>query len=139
MITNIVQLKLSDGYVAIRGEHYVVSNGFATKTHGEVRLWLNELLSIELIRHRSKKAMYVMLLPTGILAFTLNFDSTLSMIPTIFLAVIICIVGLVYLLSARQFVEFTTMQGTYRIAVEHSDTEIEDSVTQMQQRIINSK
>ena len=110
-------------------------NGFVTKAHGEVPIKYNDILAIELVKRRSKRVMYVTLFFGGILLIVSSFDSILSMIAFSLLAVLICIAGVVYLFTARHFVEFTTMRGTYRMAVDREDTEIEGIIFNIQKRI----
>jgi len=123
----------------IQGEHYTVSNGFVKKVYGDVQLQYKDMLAVELVRQRSKKMMYTMLLPAGILVFAFDLESFVSMIIVAVLAIIICVMGLMHLFSVRQYVEFTSMKGTYRIAIERNDFEIESIITQLQKRIISAK
>lgn len=55
-------LILSHSGVDIRGKYYTVSNGFVTKEDSTVHLRNSDLLSVELVKRRSKKAMYVVLI-----------------------------------------------------------------------------
>ena len=132
-------LTLLDNSISIDGEHYTVSNGFVTKAYGEIRIRYKDLLAVEIVKQRSKKVMYTMLIPTGILLFVWNFESFIPMIPIAILAVIVCVMALMYFFSVRRFVEFTSMKGTYRIAVQRGDSEIETIITQLQSRIFSTK
>ena len=128
-------LTLLDDYAIIKGEYYTVSNGFISKTYGELQLKYGDLLTVEFTKHRSKKMLYAMLLPTGIMVLLLNLDGFLSTTIAALLAVFVCVMGILYLLSVRRFVEITSMRGTYRIAVKRDDSEVEITVTQLQRRI----
>lgn len=55
-------LALSADGVTIHGKYYTVSNGFVTKAYGTRHLRYRDLLSVELVKRRSKKAMYAVLL-----------------------------------------------------------------------------
>jgi len=126
---------LSERCLNIHGEYYTVSNGFISKACGEIQINYSDLLSVEIVKKRSKKIMYTMLFPAGVLAFAWNFESILSVIVIAFLAVITCFIGAIYLFYVRQFVEITSMKGTYRIAVEHKDFEIKSVVADIQKQI----
>jgi len=129
------KLTLLGEFVNISGEYFTVSNGFVTKAHGEIQIKYSDILAVELVKHRSKKVMYVTLFLGGILLLLSSFDSILPAIMFAILAVLICIAGVVYLFTARHFVEFTTMRGTYRIAVDREDMEMENTVANIQKRI----
>ena len=128
-------LTLLDEYATIKGEYYTVSNGFISKAYGELQLKYGDLLTVEFTKHRSKKMLYAMLIPTGIIVLVFNLESFLSIVATALLAILVCVMGILYFLSVRRFVEVTSMRGTYRIAVERDDSEIESVVTQLQRRI----
>jgi len=132
-------LMLLDNCVNINGEYYTVSNGFVTKAYGEIQLRYKDLLAVEFVKHRSKKMMYAMLLPAGVLMFAWNLDGIVSIAIIAILAVIICFMAILYLSSVRQFVEFTSMKGTYRIAVQRDDTGMVTLVAQLQGRINTTK
>jgi hypothetical protein len=121
--------------VSISGEHYIVSNGFITKAHGEVQIRYKDLLAVEFAKYRSKKVMYVMLFLGGILIFATGFDDFLPMAMLAVLAVVVGIFMLLYLFSVRKFVEITSMKGTYRIAAERNDTEMESIVATLRGRV----
>ena len=129
------QLVLLSDCVKICGEHYTVSNGFATKVFGEIQVRYSDLLTVELVRQRSKKMMYVVLLLGGVLLFMQSLDIIIATATMIALTALIIIIGAFYLVSKRQFVELTSMSGIYRIAVEREDSEIKNVVAQLQSRI----
>ncbi|MCL1997146.1 MAG: hypothetical protein FWG65_00070 [Turicibacter sp.] len=131
MITT--KLTLLDSCITIQGEYYVVSNGFISKAYGKNSLYYKDILAVEIITQRSKKAMYVMLFPTGIMVLLLSLE--IFLLAIIALAVIICVTGLIYLFSARRFVEITSMRGTYRIAMDNGDLELENTVERLQRRM----
>jgi cytochrome c-type biogenesis protein CcmH/NrfG len=60
-------LTLSADGVTIHGKYYTVSNGFVTKANGMCHLRYRDLLSVELVKRRSKKAMYAVLLSACVL------------------------------------------------------------------------
>lgn len=60
-------LTLSADGVTIHGKHLTVSNGFVTKAEGARHLRYSDLLSVELVKRRSKKVMYAVLLLASIL------------------------------------------------------------------------
>lgn len=66
-------LSLSSDSVKIKGVHYTVSNDFLKKADGEVQLHYKDLLSVELVKRRSKRAMYITLFLGSILVFILSF------------------------------------------------------------------
>ena len=66
-------LSLNADGVTIQGEHYTVSNGFLSKANGRVHILFKDLLSAEIVKRRSKKAMYVTLIIGCILIFALNY------------------------------------------------------------------
>jgi len=129
------RLSLLENCVVINGEYYTVSNGFISKTHGKIKLRYKDLLSVEFVKQRSKKIMYAMLLPAGLLMLAFNFEGFISVVIFAMLAIITSAIGVVYFFSARHFVEFTSMKGTYRIAVQTSDIEMEKIVVQIQKHI----
>jgi len=53
--------------VLIQGKHYTVSNGFIRSAKGPRHLRYRDLLSAEIVRRRSKRAMYAVLLTACIL------------------------------------------------------------------------
>jgi len=129
------QVTLSGDCITIHGEHYTVSNGFVTKAYGEVNLRYRDLLAVEFVKHRSKKMLYAMMLPGGILVFSLNMDNILLVPILAVLTIIVCIMGIAYVFSSRQYVEFTTMRGTYRILVTSGNSEMERTVINLQKRM----
>jgi hypothetical protein len=66
-------LILSADSVSIQGRYFTVSNGFMTKAEGVVQLRKKDLLSVEIVKHRSKKAMFAVLILGSILIFILSF------------------------------------------------------------------
>jgi hypothetical protein len=124
--------------LTIQGEHYIVSNGFVSKQSGDVTLRYNDLLSVEIVKRRSKRVMYAMLLCAGLLLLIMNVEfipRAVYAVP----AVLSCLFGAFYAFSVRQYVEITSMKGTYRIAAQRGDTEIESIVNQLQRCISNKK
>lgn len=69
---NNVSIVLSPDYVTIKGKYYTVSNGFISKAEGLVSLNYRDLLSVEVVKRRSKKIMYGVLLLGSILIFSLS-------------------------------------------------------------------
>ena len=128
------QLTLHPTHIKITGQHYTVSNGFAAKAHNEVTLPYSDILTVELVKRRSKKMMYVILILGAVLIFALDFDGIAPAF-VIALTTIICAIGVVLLFSNRQYVEITSMRGTYRIAVSRGDAEAMGIVEQLQARI----
>ena len=126
---------MSSDCIIINGEHYTVSNGFVTKAYGEVQIQYNDLLTVEVVKCRSKKLLYAMLIPTGIMILVLNMEGFLSIAIAAFLAIIICVFGILYAFSMRRFIEITSMRGTYRISMKYDDLELENIAVQLQQRI----
>jgi len=139
---NSPSLSLSADCVCISGEHYTISNGYASKANGNVRLPFDSILAVEYVKRRSKKMLYVMLLIMGIALTIISiisnmYDSTeLFVIIFVAFSVPATIVGIAYFFSGRRYVELTTMQGTYRVAITHESTEIERVVEQLQKRRI---
>ena len=133
---SLAHLLLLDECVNIQGGYYTVSNGFVIKMHGTVQLQYKDMLAVEFVMYHSKKILYAMLLSMGIITFVLNLKNFLSIITAVLLVIIVCVMGILYLLSLRQFVEITTMYGTYRVAIKQRDFEIENIVAQLQRRII---
>jgi len=166
---------LSDG-VKIQGRYYTVSNGFISKEDGSVLIPYKDLLSVDYVKRRSKRIMYIVLVLGFLLMLvlsgvrsrlertieTLNIEdlqSTYKILDNIsnsiqrgdagqfyekakavvtgiiILASIVCLFCLIYLFSARRFVEITSMRGTYRIVVHRGDKEFANIVSQLQMRI----
>jgi hypothetical protein len=65
-------LVLSADSVTIQGKHFTVSNGFLTKADGTVQLKKKDLLSVDIVKRRSKKGMYAVLILGSILIFVLS-------------------------------------------------------------------
>jgi len=68
-------LMLLDNCVNISGEYYTVSNGFITKTYGELQIPYKDFLTVEFVKQRSKKMLYTMLLPAGVMVLSFNLDN----------------------------------------------------------------
>jgi len=134
MSNHLTKLTLSDDGLTINGEHYTIFNGFMSKKYDKVHLRYNDLLAVEFVKYRSKKLMYSTLFLGGILIFVLDFADILPAPALTIITLIICIMGLLYLFSAEQFIELTTMRGTYRVA-SGKDTETKRIVENLQARI----
>ena len=78
--------------------------------------------------------MYIGLLIGGVLSLASSIPG-MPDAPLIPLVVTVCAAGAAYLLSGRLFVELTSMHGTYRIAVQHGDSEIENAIARLRNRI----
>ncbi|MCL2225495.1 MAG: hypothetical protein FWB96_11070 [Defluviitaleaceae bacterium] len=128
-------LTFSDKRVSISGEYYTVSNGFIAEARGEIQISYKDLLAVEFVKRRSKKVMYAMLFPAATLMFAWNLKEIVPFAAMAVLAMVVCFMAVVYLSSVRQFVEITSMKGTYRIPVPHGDSEMEVTVSQLQKRI----
>jgi hypothetical protein len=175
------QLELSADGVSIHGKYYTVSNGFLSETEGTLQLPYRDLLSVELVKRRSKKAMFAVLLLGCVLIFILSsvraniedsardvleitdakdayntakdaYETVLevreqgysalvsekmkaAITVVIVLTALASISGAAYLFTGRNFVELTTMRGTYRIKVERGDNEIKSVISQLQGRL----
>lgn len=132
-------LALLHDSVKIQGKYYTISNGFITERTGVVELRYADLLMVEFAKHCSKKLMYATLLLGAVLVFALDFDSIVSAGILVVLTLVVCAIGLAHFFSSKQFIEITSMQGTYRIEVKHRDTEIERVVNQLRSRIFSTK
>ncbi|MCL2197607.1 MAG: hypothetical protein FWB80_01670 [Defluviitaleaceae bacterium] len=93
-------------------------------------LLYSDILAVEIIKRRSKKVMYVALFLCGILTFAYNANVPTAIL-TVF-AIIISAFAFMYLLSTQHFVEITSMQGTYRIAVDGNDSQVKNTVAELQ-------
>lgn len=170
-------LTISSDGVKVQGRYYTVSNGFTSKQDGSVSIAIKDLLSVDYVKRRSKRIMYIVLVLGSLLIFALSgvrtsiertiesldfksiqttyktvqnvndaiqnsnssdFYKSLKIIVTgiIVLTSVVCIFCVIYLFSRRRFVEITTMQGTYRIIVQHGDKELHRVVSQLQARIL---
>jgi len=123
-------------YVAIGGEYSAVSNGFTTKLYGEMQLKYSDILAVDLKYYRSKTLLYATLCIGGIMALSMSYFGGLLIA---FLAVPTCGFGIAYLLSARQYMEITSMRGTYRIVVQRGDERVLEVVRHLRERMINAK
>ena len=130
------QVTLLSDCLNISGEYYTVSSGFISRVHGEIRLKYKDLLTVEFVKHRSKKLMYAALFLGAILAFVskLNKVIPITLFITI-LTIIVCAAGITYLVSRQRFVEITSMCGTYRVAVGREDSEMENVVMRLKKQI----
>ena len=132
----LTHLFLSDDSVQIQGEYYTVSNGFVIKMQGTIQLRYKDLLEVEFVMHRSKKLLYAMLIPAGIVTIVMNLGYFMLTIAIPLFVILMGVAGALYLFSARRYIEFTTMRGTYRIADWRGDSDIENTVAQLQRRIV---
>ena len=126
------QFSLHSRHLNYCGAYFIVSNGFMKKVCGELRIAFDDLLMVEVVGRRSKKTMYIGLSIGALLIVVL--DSMASMLTSfpILIASILCVVGAIYFFSLRQYVEFTTMHGTYRVTLDKSNVEMRCVVEQMQ-------
>ena len=131
------QVKLLSDRISISGEYFTVSSGFISKANGEIQLKYKDLLTVELVKRRSKKLMYVALFMGSILVFAVKFklDAVIPMAYLIILTLIVCAAGIMYLVSVQRFVEITSMCGTYRIPVGREDFEMENVVMLLNKQI----
>ena len=133
------QVSLLPDCVNIGGEYYTVSSGFVSQKQGQIQLKYKDLLSAELVKQRSKKTLYAALLPGAILVFVFGLGDIAYMallMPLLIVAALaMCALGVGHMLSAQHFLEITSMQGTFRIAVEQQDSSMERLVAQLRERI----
>ena len=133
---NNTKFTLIPGGIRISGEYYTVSNGLISKTHGKLHLHFQDLLAVEIVKRRSKKLVFAALILGSTLALFSNFGGIAALTITV---AVVCVILAVYLSSARRYVEITSMVGTYRIVVEHRDSEIEKVVQELQKRIYRER
>jgi len=130
------QFAFMPDYLAISGEYSTISNGFATKLHSEMQLKYADVLAVDLKHYRSKSLLYATLGIGGIMALSTSYFGglliALFVVPT-------CAFGIAYFLSARQYIEITSMRGTYRIAVQRGDERTLEAVRHLQERMINAR
>ncbi|MCL1842971.1 MAG: hypothetical protein FWF79_04100 [Defluviitaleaceae bacterium] len=132
MSTTGTKIKLLETSVSIQGEYFTVNSGFISKVHGKLQLYYKDLIAVELVKRRSKKLMYVVLFLSGILMFLLNFQNIFSVALIFVFVILICAIGVIYFLSIRQFLEITSMKGTYRIAVKYEESEVKNITRKLQ-------
>jgi hypothetical protein len=131
----VTNLTLQASTFTISGNYLTISNGFTTRTYGDVQLRYADLLAVELVTRRSKRLFYAMLIVGGVFML---IERLADFLPPAFLAIpiiIVCAIGAAYLFSARQYIEITSMKGTYLIPVLPNDKEMPAIVTALQQRI----
>lgn len=66
------KLVLSGDSVQIQGKYYTVSNGFLSKQDGTVTIPYRDLLSVDYVKRRSKRIMYIVLLLVSLLILVLS-------------------------------------------------------------------
>ncbi|MFY9174156.1 MAG: hypothetical protein WAO24_02250 [Peptococcia bacterium] len=65
-------LTLSSDGVKIQGSYYTVSNGFTSKQDGSISIPYKDLLSVDYVKRRSKRIMYIVLLLGSLLILVLS-------------------------------------------------------------------
>jgi len=126
---------LTNDSIYITGEYNTVSNGFVTQGNGEVCLPLKELLAVELVKRRSKRLLYAVMVPAAVAAVALGVGETAGYAVVGACAVVVFALGLVYMASLRMFVEVTSMMGTYLVPVEGDVRKAEGVVGDIRKRM----
>lgn len=65
-------LTLTSEGVKVQGRYYTVSNGFTSKQDGSVLIPYRDLLSVDYVKRRSKKVMYIVLVLGSLLILALS-------------------------------------------------------------------
>ena len=130
---------LSKKHLTLAPPYFTLSNGFQTPAHTPITLPYTDLLTVEHVTRRSKKLLYAALTLGGVLVLAMDFDSILSIFLLTGLAVLVCIAGAVYWLSARTYIEITSMQGTFRIPVDREDKNAEVIVAGLRLQIFGEQ
>mgnify|MGYP000899226806 CR=1 FL=1 len=96
-------LTLSGDSVKIQGRYYTVSNGFTSKQDGSVSIPYRDLLSVDYVKRRSKRVMYIVFVLGSLLILALSGVRT----------------GIVRKIES---LDFTSVQSAYKTAQNISDT-----------------